>query len=324
MPISNSPLPGTLQMGSPTTEPAATPAASRQVGVLALQGDFREHREILDSMGHQVREVRKPAQLDGLDALIIPGGESTAIARLILSNGLQQPLRDFCASGRPVWGTCAGAILLAKHVDSLDRPGIEVMDITVQRNAFGRQVDSFEADLDIKGLDGGPFHALFIRAPIFVEVNRPAGVLASLPGGTVVAAREANLLATSFHPELTGDTRLHEYFLSIGSGAHAPETRLALPDGLPAHLAPFLDQLGRFRQWPVKGPMQREAVAWLARQFEPGRTYSESEVNALLDHIHTFSDAALLRRLLFDWGYLERAGDGSRYWLATTAAEAAR
>ncbi|MGH2611011.1 MAG: pyridoxal 5'-phosphate synthase glutaminase subunit PdxT, partial [Tepidiformaceae bacterium] len=125
----------------------------RTVGVLALQGDFREHREMLEALGHAVREVRKPPQLDGLDALIVPGGESTTIARLILSNRFQQPLREFCASGRPVWGTCAGAILLAREVDNLDRPGIETMDIAVRRNAFGRQVDSFEADLAISGLE---------------------------------------------------------------------------------------------------------------------------------------------------------------------------
>jgi 5'-phosphate synthase pdxT subunit len=202
-------------------DPAVSSKQRRTVGVLALQGDFREHREILQSMGHTVIEVRKPGQLDGLDALIIPGGESTTIARLILSNGFQQPLRDFCASGRPVWGTCAGAILLAKHVDNLDRPGIEAMEISIRRNAFGRQVDSFEADLDIKGVEGGPFRALFIRAPIFDEVAAPAGAIAKLENGTVVAARQANMLATSFHPELTGDTRQHEYFLSIGESSAA-------------------------------------------------------------------------------------------------------
>ncbi|MBI5949106.1 MAG: pyridoxal 5'-phosphate synthase glutaminase subunit PdxT [Chloroflexi bacterium] len=192
----------------------------KTVGVLALQGDFREHREMLERMGHEVREVRKPAQLEGLDALIIPGGESTTIARLILSNGFQQPLRDFCDSGRPVWGTCAGAILLARNVDRLDRPGIEMMDISVRRNAFGRQVDSFEAALDVKGIEGEPFHAVFIRAPQIEEVRAPAEAIATLPDGTVVAAREGNLLATSFHPELTGDTRLHELFLTIGRNGH--------------------------------------------------------------------------------------------------------
>ena len=195
--------------------------------MLALQGDFREHREMLEQLGHAVREIRKPGQLDALDALIIPGGESTTIARLILSNGFQQPLRDFCASGRPTWGTCAGAILLAKKVDNLDRPGIETMDISVQRNAFGRQVDSFEADLEIKGVEGPPFHAVFIRAPLILEVRPPAGALATLSDGTIVAARQGNLLATSFHPELTHDTRLHEYFLRIGTGEGTVATQQA-------------------------------------------------------------------------------------------------
>ena len=189
------------------------------VGVLALQGDFREHREMLERMGHTVREIRKPAQLDALDALIIPGGESTTIARLILSNGFQQPLRDFCASGRPVWGTCAGAILLAGQVDNLDRPGIETMNIQVRRNAFGRQVDSFEADLTVEGLSGPPFRAVFIRAPLIERVFPPARAICVLEDGTIVAARQGNLLATSFHPELTGDSRLHELFLTIGAPA---------------------------------------------------------------------------------------------------------
>lgn len=201
------------------TDEATTPKA---VGVLALQGDFREHREMLERMGHRVCEIRKPEQLRDLDALIIPGGESTTIARLILSNGFQQALRDFCASGRPVWGTCAGAILLARQVDNLDRPGIEVMETRVRRNAFGRQVDSFEADLEVKGLAGGPFHAVFIRAPIIEDVWPPAAVIARLDDGTIVGARQDNLLATSFHPELGGDTRLHEYFLSIGRGNSRP------------------------------------------------------------------------------------------------------
>lgn len=197
-----------------STENGAKP---RIVGVLALQGDFREHREMLESLGHEVREIRKPSQLVELDALIIPGGESTTIARLILSNGFQQPLRDFCASGRPTWGTCAGAILLARVVDNLDRPGIETMDISVRRNAFGRQVDSFEAELNVEGLHGGPFHAVFIRAPLIDEVRLPARAIATLEDGTIVAARQGNLLATSFHPEITGDARLHEFFLTIGT-----------------------------------------------------------------------------------------------------------
>lgn len=193
----------------------------KTVGVLALQGDFREHREMLEAMGHGVCEVRKVEQLQGLDALIIPGGESTTIARLIISNGFQHPLRDFCASGRPVWGTCAGAILLAKVVDRLDRPGIEVMDISVRRNAFGRQVDSFEAELHVAGLEGPPFRAVFIRAPLIDEVRPPAEAIATLADGTIVAARQGNLLATSFHPELTGDNRLHTLFLAMGEAVGA-------------------------------------------------------------------------------------------------------
>lgn len=189
------------------------------VGVLALQGDFREHCETLAEMGHHCVEVRKVAQLDDLDALIIPGGESTTIARLIDYYGFREPLREFCASGRPTWGTCAGAILLAREVDSLDRDGIETMDIKVHRNAFGRQAQSFEADLDILGLEGGPFHAVFIRAPIIEAVREPAEALSRLENGTIVAARQGNLLATSFHPELTKDRRLHAFFLTLGTNA---------------------------------------------------------------------------------------------------------
>jgi 5'-phosphate synthase pdxT subunit len=196
-------------------------ARPMRVGVLALQGDFREHREMLSRMGHESVEIRKPAQLDGIDALIIPGGESTTIARLILSNGFQEPLRAFCASGRPVWGTCAGAILLARSVDDLDRPGIETMAISVKRNAFGRQVDSFEANLEVAGLNGTPFHAVFIRAPIIEAVGDGVEAIARLDDGTIVAARQGNLLATSFHPELTGDDRLHRLFLTLGTNGRA-------------------------------------------------------------------------------------------------------
>lgn len=183
--------------------------------MLALQGDFKEHRAILEGMGHATCEVRKPAQLAGLDALIVPGGESTTMARLILSNGFREPLRGFCRSGKPVWGTCAGAILLARRVDNLDRPGIELMEIDVRRNAFGRQVDSFEADIEVAGMEGGPFHAVFIRAPIIDAVAFPAEAIARLEDGTIVAARQGNLLATSFHPELTKDGRFHTLFLGL-------------------------------------------------------------------------------------------------------------
>ena len=185
------------------------------IGVLALQGDFREHREVLEQLGVRTREVRRPEHLAGLDGLIIPGGESTTIARLIESNELREPLRAFCASGRAVWGTCAGAILLAKEVDRLDRPGIAVMDISVRRNAFGRQVQSFEEDINVEGMNGGPFRAIFIRAPKIEAVYAPARAIARLADGTIVAARQENLLATSFHPELTGDPRFHELFLAM-------------------------------------------------------------------------------------------------------------
>jgi 5'-phosphate synthase pdxT subunit len=289
--------------------------------VLALQGDFREHREMLERLGHHAYEVRKPAELRDLDALIIPGGESTTIARLILSNGFQEPLRAFCASGRPVWGTCAGAILLAREVDRLDRPGIETMEITIARNAFGRQVDSFEADVEIKGLEGGPFHAVFIRAPVITAVRPPAGAIGRLADGTIVAARQGNLLATSFHPELTGDPRLHEYFLGIGIGIRREGLGPDLPEGAPRALAAFMDAEGRLVKWPAKAGLQRTAVAYLASRFETGRAYSEAEVNATLERAHTFRDHVLLRRMLYDLGYLDRERDGSRYWRVAPAEE---
>jgi 5'-phosphate synthase pdxT subunit len=186
------------------------------VGVLALQGDFSEHAAILRSLGAEVREVRLPEELDGLDALIIPGGESTTITRLMAMYGLLQPLRAFAAH-RPVWGTCAGMIVMAKHATDMDRETLGLMDIAVERNAFGRQVDSFETDLDIDEIDGGPFHAVFIRAPLIKEAAPAVKVLASIDGQGIVAARQGHLLATSFHPELTHDSRLHRYFLSFAT-----------------------------------------------------------------------------------------------------------
>lgn len=300
-------------MTNPSTQLQPIPLS---VGVLALQGDFREHCEMLQSLGHYAYEIRKPDQLRDLDALIIPGGESTTIARLIIGNGFQQPLRDFCDSGRPVWGTCAGAILLAREVDNLDRPGIEKMNIRVKRNAFGRQVDSFEADLHVKGIEGPPFHAVFIRAPLIEEVMHPAGAICTLEDGTIVAARQDNLLATSFHPEITGDSRLHQYFLTIGRSPADKKLRIRDDDGLPPGLDPFIDASGRFTQWPVKQSLQLAIVDELAKVFEPGIRYTEREVNDLLDTRHTFRDAALLRRLLVELGHIERRPDGSQYWLA--------
>ena len=185
------------------------------VGVLALQGDFREHIEMLIMLGVVSCEVRLPSALCDLDALIIPGGESTTIARLVLQYGFLEPLRDFCASGRPVWGTCAGAILLARDVDELDRPGIQAMDIQIQRNAFGRQLQSFQSQVAIDGISDGEFPAVFIRAPAIIDVDASVEILATLPDGKIVAARQRNLLATVFHPELTTDVRLHNLFLSM-------------------------------------------------------------------------------------------------------------
>ena len=185
------------------------------VGVLALQGDFREHIEMLNMLGVVSCEVRLPSALCDLGGLIIPGGESTPIARLVLQYGFLEPLRDFCASGRPVWGTCAGAILLARDVDELDRPGIQAMDIQIQRNAFGRQLQSFQSQVAIDGISDGEFPAVFIRAPAIIDVDASVEILATLPDGKIVAARQRNLLATVFHPELTTDVRLHNLFLSM-------------------------------------------------------------------------------------------------------------
>jgi 5'-phosphate synthase pdxT subunit len=186
-----------------------------RVGVLALQGAFREHVEALRRLGAEAVEVRLARDLEGLDALIIPGGESTTIVRLIDAFELREPLAAFCRSGAPVWGTCAGAIVLAKDVPALDREPLGQLDITVERNAFGRQVDSFETDLDIAPLEDGPFHAVFIRAPVISDPGIDVKVLATLEDGQIVAVQQGKLLATSFHPELTDDTRLHEYFLSL-------------------------------------------------------------------------------------------------------------
>jgi 5'-phosphate synthase pdxT subunit len=192
--------------------------ALMKIGVLALQGDFAEHIVMLRRLGVDTFEVRLPAHLAGLDGLIMPGGESTTIGKLAVAFGLMDPLREFARS-RAIWGTCAGAIFLSK--DALrEQPLLGSMDITVVRNAFGAQVDSFEADLEIEALKqvtGStiPYHAVFIRAPIIASVSGEARALASLPDGRIVAAQEGRLLATSFHPELTKDSRFHEYFVSL-------------------------------------------------------------------------------------------------------------
>lgn len=195
-----------------------------KIGVLALQGDFAEHQTTLRRIGFDSIQVRLPGDLDGLHGLIIPGGESTTIGKLAVAYGLMDPLREF-AKNRAIWGTCAGAIFLSKDARR-QQPLLEVMDITVERNAFGRQVDSFEIDLDIPVLetvdpDRKPYHAVFIRAPLILEVRSPAEVLSRLPSnpekgsGRIVAARQGRLLATSFHPELTDDDRFHRYFVEM-------------------------------------------------------------------------------------------------------------
>jgi 5'-phosphate synthase pdxT subunit len=187
------------------------------VGVLALQGDFAEHIAALRRLGVAATEVRLPSQLAGIDALIIPGGESTTITRLLDIYGLRRPIQRLGAEGMPIWGTCAGAIVLARQATDLDRPNLALMDIDVRRNAFGRQVDSFEEDLDIAGLEGGPFHAIFIRAPLIERAGPRVDILARLPDGTIVAAREGRLVATAFHPELTDDGRFHLLVAALAS-----------------------------------------------------------------------------------------------------------
>ncbi len=189
-----------------------------KIGVLALQGDFSEHQVIMERLGAEVVQVRLPEHLQQLDGLIIPGGESTTIGKLANEFGLIEPLRSF-AHRRAVWGTCAGAIFISKDIHR-DQPLLGLMDITIQRNAFGRQVDSFETDLEVPCLaqvngDARLFHAVFIRAPLIEKVSGPAEALASLPDGTIVAARQGRWLATSFHPELTEDDRFHLYFMEM-------------------------------------------------------------------------------------------------------------
>jgi 5'-phosphate synthase pdxT subunit len=193
-----------------------------KIGVLALQGSFQEHIDMLTSMGVEAIAVRKPAQLNAIDGLIIPGGESTTIGKLATTFKLIKPLREL-ASRAPIWGTCAGAIFLSKDARR-DQPLLGLMDITVERNAFGRQIDSFEADLTISELEEAerPFRAVFIRAPLIESVGEGVEVLAELEGAgneaRIVAARQNHLMATSFHPELTTDDRFHRYFVNLVKG----------------------------------------------------------------------------------------------------------
>ena len=196
--------------GGETSRVAAT------VGVLALQGDFEAHGKILRALGARPREVRVPADLDGLDALIIPGGESTVMTLGIEREGLGDPLRELALSGVPVLGTCAGMIVL-------DRAHLGVLDIVAERNAFGRQLRSFESDLELADVAGGPVHAVFIRAPWVAEHGPEVRVLGTIEGRTV-AVRQGNVVAVAFHPELTGETRLHALLLSLIDGAQPVPT----------------------------------------------------------------------------------------------------
>ena len=186
-----------------------------RIGILALQGDFAEHIAMLSRLGVDAFPVRLPSQISNLDGLVIPGGESTTISRLMAEYALAKPIRELAYQGLPIWGTCAGMVLLAKEVTNSPNGTLGIMDIKVERNTFGRQVDSFEADLPIPALGNHPFHCVFIRAPIIEEAGPRVEILCHLSDGAIVAAREENCLACSFHPELTDDSRFHEYFLNL-------------------------------------------------------------------------------------------------------------
>lgn len=185
-----------------------------RIGVLALQGGFAEHVKSFQRLGVEAIEVRLPEQLDGLDGLVLPGGESSTIGKLLVAYNLLEPVAERIKSGFPVWGTCAGMILLADRLDGPEQPLIGALDICVQRNAFGRQVDSFEQDLQIEGLDT-PFHAVFIRAPLVEDLGSNAKAIATLPDGRIVGVQQGHLMGTAFHPELTGDDRVHQLFVDL-------------------------------------------------------------------------------------------------------------
>ena len=185
----------------------------KQIGVLALQGDFAEHITMLKRLGVEVREVRLPSELDEVDGLIIPGGESSTLLKLMHAFDIFNVLQGLVLDGFPVWGTCAGLICMGKTTSRQDDATLEVMDISIKRNAFGRQIDSFETDLNIPALGDNLFKAIFIRAPSIVKVGYDVDILARLPNGTIAAARQKNMLATAFHPELSHDSRFHQYFI---------------------------------------------------------------------------------------------------------------
>jgi 5'-phosphate synthase pdxT subunit len=198
-----------------------------KIGVLAAQGAFAEHIETLRKLDTEAQPVRLPEHLLQVDGLIIPGGESTTNSKLLNAYDLMPVIKRLAAAGMPVLGTCAGMILLAQHIAGDYTPTLELMDITVRRNAFGRQVDSFEADLDIPALGNEPYPAVFIRAPYIEAAGHGVDVLATLADGTIVAVRQGSLLATAFHPELTDDLRFHRYFLDmVRDGERNPEEKV--------------------------------------------------------------------------------------------------
>jgi 5'-phosphate synthase pdxT subunit len=209
-----------------------------KIGVLALQGAFREHLDTLRAIGVEGVRVREPRNLDGASGLILPGGESTTMRQLIERWGLRQPIMDLAERGAPIFGTCAGMIVLSREIAGGEEPILPLLDVTVERNAFGRQLDSFEADLPVPILGDRPVHAVFIRAPIVERTSPEVDVLARLDDGRIVAVRERNVLATAFHPELAGETRFHRLMATMaaehadpgeGSGRRPHPTRRARP-----------------------------------------------------------------------------------------------
>ncbi|MEP7041397.1 MAG: pyridoxal 5'-phosphate synthase glutaminase subunit PdxT [Chloroflexota bacterium] len=200
----------------PARAPAGASATQRpRIGILALQGDVREHANALREVGADPIEVRLPRDLVGLDGLILPGGESTTMRKLIDLYGLREPIQALARGGAALYGTCAGMILLANRIADGDEPVLQLLDITVQRNAYGRQLDSFEADLEFPSLGDEPLHGVFIRAPVVSEVGPDVEILARDPDGRPIAVRQGRVMATAFHPELTGDRRLHRLLLEL-------------------------------------------------------------------------------------------------------------